>query len=462
QTMGCEKFKLVIWYSPENKSKISTQDLAKLFHYIKTVDSLKTSGAEASSILALPENSEVTKICDTYDKNIVPSLEERLSLVKNYLNSAFNITTSNNLQGSGKYGSVYPATGPENKNYVLKLETDVKSPIRDIKLANSEKWWRNADFAASRLDLRNMTKVVLVVIEVETNQGKSYFSLPPEKAKEFGKNLDLDLIHPEAKIGVVATLMEQAPGENLEEILEAEQSLDPGGADFRDLLNGCGCYMEDAHYFNVAHLDIKPANVMFAKRRDGSPGTVRIVDFGFSKRGARRYLHENQKTPKLTSKGKDYLSNPCSFTRKWGTTIYMHPSSLKNKFLNNSSIEYRSEVNAYSFGLMLLESINRADFIKVHDTSFKKLGDPRMRQQAWSFLTCEPETYLTRYLNALPPDSETVKKLNNNQDIKELLRLTFQYSGTGSEKDFIAWQNAFHTFQSKHRYEIKTDFSKKK
>src|SRR5207244_1425362 len=77
-------------------------------------------------------------------------------------------------------------------------------------------------------------------------------------------------------------VLEYVDGPNLDQLVRARGPLAVGQAcDFiRQAAQGLQC----AHVNGMVHRDIKPANILVQRRAaDGSPGLVKISDFGLSK-----------------------------------------------------------------------------------------------------------------------------------------------------------------------------------
>src|SRR5207237_1546201 len=79
-------------------------------------------------------------------------------------------------------------------------------------------------------------------------------------------------------------VLEYVDGPNLDQLVKARGPLSIGQAcDFiRQAAQGLQC----AHAAGMVHRDIKPANILVQRRAaDGSPGLLKISDFGLAKLG---------------------------------------------------------------------------------------------------------------------------------------------------------------------------------
>jgi hypothetical protein len=79
-------------------------------------------------------------------------------------------------------------------------------------------------------------------------------------------------------------VMELVEGPNLERLLETR---DLTVARALDLLDGIGAGLEAMHAVGIAHLDLKPANVIVRERSTESDGSAVLVDFGLAGRRVR-------------------------------------------------------------------------------------------------------------------------------------------------------------------------------
>lgn len=127
--------------------------------------------------------------------------------------------------------------------------------------------------------------------------------------------------------GVLYLVMELLDGQNLSQLLEANEQRPLPVPDVVDIARQVASALAYTHDQGIVHRDLKPANIM--RLRDG---TVKICDFGIARLG-----HDIGFTSRLTGTG-----------IAMGTPHYMSPEQI-----GGGEIDHRSDL--YSLGCVLYE-----------------------------------------------------------------------------------------------------------
>jgi eukaryotic-like serine/threonine-protein kinase len=149
-------------------------------------------------------------------------------------------------------------------------------------------------------------------------------------------------------------VMERLDGETLDGVLERRGPLPI--AEAVDLVSEACAGLAAVHAAGIVHRDIKPANLLLSADDGGGQRSLKIVDFGISKRLA------PSMTATLTRAG-DSLGSPC----------YMSPEQATS----SSDVDARSDV--WSLGVTLFELLTaRPPFggYSVAEVFAKVLGEP--------------------------------------------------------------------------------------
>ena len=123
-------------------------------------------------------------------------------------------------------------------------------------------------------------------------------------------------------------VMEHLEGEDLEAVIERG-----GAVDARELrsyaIQACDALAE-AHLLGIVHRDIKPANLFLARKPTGAV-TLKVIDFGISKGGAREEVRLTRSRQSL------------------GTPLYMSPEQVRA----SKAIDGRTDI--WSLGVVMYE-----------------------------------------------------------------------------------------------------------
>jgi TOMM system kinase/cyclase fusion protein len=159
----------------------------------------------------------------------------------------------------------------------------------------------------------------------------------------------------QAEAGIVYSIFEFVPGNNLSQVLAEEGGLDPGEARYlmMQALDALAC----AHAQGVVHRDLKPANIMIVPT--GARRNALLLDFGI---GALTQEARREEATRIT------LTN-----ESVGTPSYSAPEQLRGLPPTRSS-------DLYSWGLVFLECLTGKRVIEgasVAEVVFKQLShDP--------------------------------------------------------------------------------------
>lgn len=356
--------------------------------------------------------------------------------------------------GEGNFGIVIRvAVKGDQEKYVYKKEK------RDVSKALTERsasFWREGDCAAARLhDLSNLARPLFFIFRV-SQEGKpeELHYVPTNHVKAFGMRLS-----GEATVFLEGQLMERASGESLDKIILKKSSIFSliGGKHFNNMVRGLFYILKELQAHNLVHRDIKPENIFY----NIETGEVTLIDFGSATRLRKKEKEKNDEISRYAS----------TSTELGGTLKYISPRVLQQK-------PYGSEVDLFSFALVILNIMNPNEFEKYVHERF-----PRIREGDSSdvlFAICPSKEYLTRFLEAisqeqLQPQSTSLpnqasfmtslfgssgssnasysnrpraqsmssgssrgnsgiaRALERHQEIKKIIDLAFQASGGGSE-----------------------------
>jgi serine/threonine protein kinase/tetratricopeptide (TPR) repeat protein len=173
-------------------------------------------------------------------------------------------------------------------------------------------------------------------------------------------------------------VMELLEGETLRELIAScDKSIreEPGGLPLPQLLDIAMQVAEGlnaAHGKGIIHRDIKPANIFVTRS-----GTIKILDFGLAKAGAKTITEpieetDGQDSPADTSRATSLeltLSHP---RNPIGTAGYMSPEQVRGE-----SLDQRSDL--FSFGILLCEMLcgsNPFGRVSATETMAAILRDP--------------------------------------------------------------------------------------
>ncbi len=380
-----------------------------------------------------------------------------------------------NQVGSGQFGTVYDLFEKES-NTPLPLLIKVEKEL--LFTPAGSKFWRRADFALTRVNVRSTLKPLAFFLVLKPPQGEAeailrrwneHFAhltslsfsssqastnalfLPAKEAKNIGTRILREF--PQMEVAIAAQIMPRAPGENLEKILVTNK-FRVGEKKFRDLLHGCGAFLEDTHFINYVHLDIKPANIIF----DQASGSLTLIDYGMGYRGMKKY-HEDGSLKLRTKRGAlpSKTTNPRVFSEFRGSLSYMAPQVESND-PNRGTLgyllaqSYQSNVDAYSIGLVWLESLG----LKKH----YRLATQEQHRVSTFHLLGELLAEEKHDLHFFLQDEELIKRsLQAHPFIFDLLEKTFQYAQNKNiEENFRAWQQAFHSFERAYGYQERENF----
>ncbi|MFH0965459.1 MAG: serine/threonine-protein kinase [Planctomycetota bacterium] len=127
----------------------------------------------------------------------------------------------------------------------------------------------------------------------------------------------------EEHMGAHLVVMEYLEAGSLLDRLRRERKLDPHDA--LDIVISAAGALDFAHRHKVLHLDMKPANILFA-----ADGSIRLTDFSG-----------------ITEKE---LDDPTSRARRWGTPAFMSPEQAAR-----TAVDARSDI--YSLGLVWVTTL---------------------------------------------------------------------------------------------------------
>jgi serine/threonine-protein kinase len=119
--------------------------------------------------------------------------------------------------------------------------------------------------------------------------------------------------------------MEYVDGPTLDQVLAEPQAVEPGL--MFSILAQTAIALDYAHQKGIVHRDIKPANIMIAGPNSGTPGTVKITDFGIAKVTA---------SEQFTMTGAIV-----------GTPHYMSPEQVQGQSVDGRSDQFSLAVIAY-------------------------------------------------------------------------------------------------------------------
>ena len=119
--------------------------------------------------------------------------------------------------------------------------------------------------------------------------------------------------------------MEYVDGPTLDQMLSGQEALNPDL--LFSILAQTAAALDYAHQKGIVHRDIKPANIMISGPNSGSPGTVKITDFGIAKVTA---------SEQFTMTGAIV-----------GTPHYMSPEQVQGQSVDGRSDQFSLAVIAY-------------------------------------------------------------------------------------------------------------------
>ncbi|MBM3857033.1 MAG: hypothetical protein FJ390_03625 [Verrucomicrobia bacterium] len=345
-----------------------------------------------------------------------------------HLENSNDILASKGIQrspqffGKGNFGRVYAATIRDSPKPYL-----YKHYLKPVSFDHAEgKFWRQSDFAASRLhDIPHLVKPLFFIVVVKGSDGsqKKVF-LPASKVQQFGQSLP-----PGSKVFLQGQLMEKALGRPLDAWRESGlMTLSPDRDHFRNIAIGLQRFLTASRPHNLMHRDLSLSNIIY----DKESRRVSIIDLGQGLRLRSRGKAEETMKNKISP-------NPATSKVFTGTPDFMAPAVIHQQ-------DYGAEVDTASVALLLLNLVDEEDFENFSSSRFAQVGPDPSQLQDLHFGGKDPATFLQTYLEKIAPNSKTERMLERYPAVREIIDLAFRASAPGADGEA-----AFSAFQS-HPY----------
>lgn len=317
--------------------------------------------------------------------------------------------------GQGSFGIVVTAkVDGDSSKYVYKKE---KKKISQDLRAKNPFFWREGDVAATTLHIsEGLVKPLFFIFRIcQNNEADQLHFVPAHHVKAFGMKLPL-----ESSVFLEGELMERASGNDLEKIITNNPAqMNITEKHFSNVISGLFKVIQNLQFHNFVYRDLKPENIFY----DFKTGKVTLIDFGSATRLRKKEKMDHEAhLHRITSR------------RYSGSPDYMSPRVLKKE-------PYGSEVDFFSYAMILLRLIDSNEFFQIGDERYKAIKSDQMLQKAIATQTLRdqlfdskaPDEYLTSCLKVLGRGSKIAMSLDKYPPLKTLIDLSFRASGGGKE-----------------------------
>ncbi len=317
--------------------------------------------------------------------------------------------------GEGSFGIVVTAkVDGDSSKYVYKQG---KKKVSQSLKAQNPFFWREGDLAATTLRIsEGLVKPLFFIFRIcQNNETDQLHFVPANHVKAFGMKLPL-----KSSVFLEGELMERASGNDLEKIITNNRSkIHITERHFLNVVSGLFKVIQNLQIHNFVYRDLKPENIFY----DFKTGKVTLIDFGLATRLRKKEKMDHEAHLHLITS-----------TRYAGSPDYISPRVLKKE-------PYGSEIDFFSYAMVLLRLIDPNEFFQIGDERFKDITSDKMLQKAIAtqtlrdqlFYNKTPAEYLTSCLNVLGRGSKIAMSLEKYPSLKTLIDLSFRASAGGKE-----------------------------
>jgi len=373
----------------------------QIFHYLRRFFCSFRRAVPPEELIQ--KRNEATSIKISSQQQLIPWFETLGFLVN-----------QNIKLGEGGFGEVYRVTDSVfQKPLIYKQEKGLNWAVE---MCGEGQIHREGNLVAAAGELPNMVKIVALVLKVKKYLAtkEEFLYLPYNKVKQFQEGLQDRLENSIKNFAVVSQLMEQASGEEVEKTITSaawqRNTLQQRLAYFDAIVPEILKYYQVALDSNFVHRDIKGPNFFF----NLSQKKLTILDPGISAQLDRLQTMSERMTAFFSRK-----KGPSNTTSKMqmGTRLYLAPAVLRG-------VAYGAEVDAYAFGKVLLEIIDKTTCQQMYENQCAKIkfdsnGQPTnldvifisKAKDCLKHVSLSPENFLNIFLTSEDPLMKLRRKL---------------------------------------------------